>query len=85
MKCQHSLVKADLSGAHFLSARLDNVNLTDANLSGTEFSIDGPQTAKGLTQAQLDQARADPSNPPNLAGVLDAETGLPLVWRGNDK
>ena len=79
------LVKADLSGAHFLSASLDNVNLTDANLSGTEFSIDGPQTAKGLTQAQLDQARADPSDPPNLAGVLDAETGLPLVWRGNDK
>ena len=33
-------------------------------------------------QYQLDAARADPDNPPKLDGVLDAETGKPLVWRG---
>ena len=71
------LMKADLSGAHFLDA-----NLKNANVSGVQFSIGGPQTAKGLTQAQLDQARADPDNPPNLTGVFDAESGEPLVWRG---
>ena len=76
------LVKADLSGAHFLDADLNQANITDANLSGVEFSIGGPQTAKGLTQTQLNQARADPNNPPKLTGVLDAETGEQLVWRG---
>ena len=76
------LVRADLSGAHFLDADLTSANISDANLSGTEFSIGGPQTAKGLTQAQVDQARADANNLPKLTGVLDAETGDHLVWRG---
>ena len=38
--------------------------------------------ATGLTQGQLDEARSDPNNPPFLEGVLDAETGEQLVWRG---
>ena len=76
------LMNADLTGAHFLDANLKDANFTDAIVSGVEFSVGGPQTAKGLTQAQLDQARADPKNPPILTGVLDAETGEPLVWRG---
>ena len=76
------LRRADLSGANFLDAHLNKANLCDANLSGVEFSIGGPQTAKGLTQAQLDEARADPNNPPELTGVHDAESGEPLVWRG---
>ena len=76
------LVRADLSSAHFLDADLNQANIADANLSGVEFSVGGPQTAEGLTQAQLDQARADPNNPPKLTGVLDAETGDQLVWRG---
>ena len=76
------LVKADLSGAHFLDADLNQANITDANLSGVEFSVGGPQTAKGLTQTQLNQARADPNNPPKLTGVLDAKTGEQLAWRG---
>ena len=79
------LMKTDLSGAQFLSASLDNANLTDANLSGVAFSVGGPQMAKGLTQAQLDQAWANPNDTPNLTGVIDAETGLQLVWRGNGK
>ncbi len=39
-------------------------------------------SAKGLTQAQLDEARSDPDNPPNLEGVFDAETSERLVWQG---
>ena len=73
---------ADLSGAEFLDANLTGANLACANLSGVEFSNGGQQTAEGLTQAQLGEARADPDNPPKLHGVLDAKTGKQLVWRG---
>ena len=76
------LMNADLTGAHFLDANLKEANLTGADVSGVEFSVGGSQTAKGLTQVQLDLACADPKNPPILTGVLDAETGEPLVWRG---
>ena len=76
------LAKANLSNAQFLDANLKGADLSGANLSGAEFSIGGPQTAKGLNQAQLDRARSDPNYPPNLAGVLDSETGEVLTWRG---
>ena len=76
------LVMADMSGAHFLGADLTSANIAEANLSGVKFSDGGPQTAQGLTQAQLDDAWADPNNPPELAGVLDAGSGEPLVWPG---
>ena len=66
------LMMADMSGAHFLDADLTSANIAKANLSGAKFSGGGQQTAKGLTQAQLDDARADPDNPPELTGVLDA-------------
>ena len=76
--CSALFIGADLSKAHFLcNSNLDGVSLLYTNLSGTEFS-----EVIGLTQAQIDQARADPNNPPKLDGVLDAETGLPLVWTG---
>ena len=74
---------ANLSGAELWYADLSSANLDGANLSGTKFSTGiGPASATGLTQAQLDKARADPDNPPKLDGVVDAETGEPLVWRG---
>ena len=76
------LDRADLSGASFWDADLNRANFADANLSGAEFSVGGRQAAMGLTQAQLDQARASPDKPPRLNGVLDTETGEPLVWRG---
>ncbi len=52
-------------------------------MSGTKFAVKDYRPARGLTQAQLDQARADPDNPPKLDGVEDAVTGKQLVWRGN--
>ena len=75
-------MNAELTDAHFLDANLKGENLTGAKVSGAKFSVGGPQTAKGLTQVQLDQGWAGPGNPPKLIGVIDAETEEPLVWRG---
>ena len=79
------MMRADLTGAHFFDANLKGANLAGANVSGVEFSNNGNQAAKGLTQAQLNETWADPKNPPKLKGAFDAETGRPLVWRGNLK
>ena len=91
-----SFETADLSNAKFPFAKLDNARFFSANLTGADlkyadltrafFNVRGragtPSPAKGLTQAQLDEARSDPDNPPFLEGVLDAKTGKQLVWRG---
>ena len=79
------LTEADLSGAHFLDACLDGADLSGANLSGTQFSNSGFQPATGLRQAQLDRAWSDADNPPELAGVDDADGGYPLVWIGGTR
>ncbi len=81
------LWSVNLSGAELWSANLSGAILEGANLSGSElFNPDprsrSPMPVIGLTQAQLDEARADPDNPPKLDGVLDANTGKQLVWRG---
>ena len=80
---------AHLSGANLRSARVSGANfagcrLDGADVSGTFFKafLDSDMPAQGLTQQQLDEAKADPSEPPRLEHVLDAVTGLPLVWRG---
>ena len=71
------LDRAILTGANLTGAILTSAHLNAANLTGADFS-----EAKGLTQKQLDQAWADPGNPPQLGGLCDAETGAPLEWRG---
>ena len=82
------LRNADLTDAKLWGADLSGTILRGANLSGADLcGVDAPspryrELAKGLIQAQLDEACADPDNPPRLDGVLDAETGKPLVWRG---
>ena len=82
------LRNADLSEAVFWGANLCGAVLRNAILSGADFCGTGARCSanrtpvRGLTQAQLDEARADTDNPPKLNGVLDAETGEPLVWRG---
>lgn len=73
---------ADLTGAEFLDTDLTGANFTDVKLSGALFSRCGLQPVTGLTQSQLDQASADPDNPPNLLNALDADTGEQLVWHG---
>ena len=82
------LRRADLSNANLRRADLSRTDLQNADLSGTDFrgidanSQEYEDAKRGLTQAQLDSARADPGNPPKLDGVYDAETGEALVWRG---
>ena len=89
------LSSARLQGANLSGVSLTGANLSDANFSkelvlSIDFTAsDGDPSSKkeemlttGLTQAQLDQACADLNTKPKLEGVLDGETGEPLVWRG---
>ena len=73
---------ADLSGARFLRADLENADFTGAVLTGAVFSSNGRNPAVNLTQSQLDNAFADPDNPPQLTGVEDPNTGLQVIWSG---
>ncbi len=84
--CDAWLVKTDLSGSELRNANLSGAKLWGANLSGAKF-VDPdseilPGPVQGLTQSQLDDAVAYPDNLPILCGVLDAETGKQLKWRG---
>lgn len=72
-----NLAAANLKGANLRNAILANANLAFANLTGTDLS-----EAVGVTQAQLAHTCADSDNPPKLHGLCDAETDLPLEWRG---
>lgn len=80
------LAGANLTGANLSNANFAGTNLDGANLTGTDFSKqqldDDASPARGLTQRQLDQADADPANPPILEELLDCETNAPLLWRG---
>ena len=71
------LVNANLAGANLAEASLANAKLFGALLSGAKL-----MKCKGLTQDTLDQARADPANPPKLDSAFDAKIGEPLEWRG---
>ena len=84
---------ADLSGADLGGAYLPDAWLKDTDLSGAYLGPDflpDPSGEPGdldyeyayLTQRQLDEAKADPNNPPKLGGADDYETGKPLIWRG---
>ena len=78
-----NLRNANISGASFSFIKYKNALF--AWTYGREFAFapDGVYVGvRGLTQAQIDEARADPMNPPQIEGVLDANTGEPLVWRG---
>ena len=82
-------VGSDLSGAKLSSANLENSDLWMVNLTGADFGAEeGRQPghhklpARGLTQSQINEACADLKNPPRFTGVIDAETGKQLIWRG---
>ena len=76
------LDNTDLSNATLAGATLAGATLKNANVSGARFFYGGLNPAIDLTQARLDQARADPGNLPDLHDCLDAKTGKPLVWNG---
>ena len=79
---------SNLSGAKLSGAKFQGANLWGVNLSGANLTAEVGQScryrlpAMGLTQSQLDEARADPDNPPKLNGVVDADTGKQLTWNG---
>ena len=60
----------------FKGANLHSVNLSGANLSGYSGEGSTKLPSRNLTQDQLNQACADPENPP----LLDDDSGL--VWNG---
>ena len=72
------LLDANLANAQLIAANLVDAEFTRADLSGADMSgspaneSDSRHPPVGLTQAQLDQACADPDNPPKL----DASSGL---------
>ena len=76
-----NLESVKLTGADLKSVRLIDVNLEDALLIHTNLSGADLKGCEGLTQEQLNEAVADLDNPPKLEGVVDADTGEPLVWR----
>ena len=88
------LLGTNFSRAHLMGIDLSGTDLPGVNLTGTFFanpttddSVDGMLITSdapvlGLTQSQLNGAKAEPNNLPKLKGVLDAETGEQLVWRG---
>lgn len=82
----------DLSEANLGGAALSDARLKDTDLSGAYIGHDYLPNSSGelisfepllLTQDQLDEAKADPNNPPELdSEAYDPRTHKPLVWRG---
>ena len=90
-----TFVHANLRYADFSGADLSLSSLREADLSGASIekavSTDCtlPRTQQDgfvrLTQAQLDEAVADPDEPPSIArGNVDIETGEALIWHGQE-
>ena len=93
---ESTFVRANLRYADFSGADLSRSSLQEADLSGAsiEKAANADRTAPRiqqdgfvhLTQAQLDEAVADPDEPPSIArGNVDIETGEPLVWHGQER
>ena len=87
--CDVNFYLADLEATLLCDANLSGANLystvlTDADLNGMDGGAEHEPTS-GIIQSQLDEARADEDNPPNLDGAVDAETGAQLVWRGKTR
>ena len=72
----------DLEGWDRHSGKFPDANFEGAMMVGTDLSGADLNRCKGLTQEQIDQAVAQDGSPPKLEGVVDANTGEPLVWRG---
>ena len=72
--------------AMFMECEFKNASLQDADLSWAYFHTKESELTVfsrkvGLTQAQLDEGRWDSWRPPDLNGLLDAETLHPLVLK----
>lgn len=82
----YSILPYDLSEADLSRTNWKGAILGQTNLSGAQFNDHfGHYPARGATQAVLDECEADSDNPPNLRGVIDVETGSPVVWKGSPR
>ena len=77
-----NMARVDLPGANLSNANLGHVKLDGANLLNANLTNAKLGACKGLTQGQLNQARAAEGKPPKLDKALDAKIGKPLEWRG---
>ena len=77
-----SLSGAIMTAANLGGTDLSGANLSRADLTEADFSDADLRKCKGLTQEQIDQAVVQNGWPPNLEGVVDTNTGKPLVWSG---
>ena len=77
-----NLCEADLFLAYLDGADFTNTDFSGAIVTGANFSIGGRNPAKGLTQHQVGTMRAERGSEPELTGVVDAESGEPLIWNG---
>lgn len=66
-----NLTQADLTDADLTKAKLPKANLTAAILTNVDLTATKLDTAKGLTQAQLDTAKALRGHGPDLPGGLE--------------
>ena len=87
------LTHTNLSGANITATDFSDASLFYTNLSGVTFGestrttlSDPPVSEKlyvRLTQAQLDEAAAEPGDAPKIHELTtDIETGEPLIWQG---
>ena len=85
--------EVDMSNANLRGTNLSGTCFSLIKHKGALFSREGAKSfgarpdefyvgVRGLTQSQLDQAWASPSNPPQMKGVADPDTGKQLVWHG---
>ena len=81
--CRVRLTGAVLMGAILAGSNLSGADLRDADLSDADLSGSGDLPVTGLTQEQIDRAKANTEARPKLEGVVDAKTGKQLVWRGH--
>ena len=70
---------ADLTNSELYGADLSDARLYGTKLSGADLSLHAQDPVTGLTQIQLNCARADTDDPPKLARVVDSSK-RPLVW-----
>ena len=80
------LTRASLSAVDFAGTDLGMADLSGAHIKAgrrlkPDGQVDDTEVPCVLTQAQLDQAAADPAQPPQIhPGTMDAATGIELVW-----
>ena len=84
---QANLSEVNFSFSMINDSEMRNAALKGADLTFTTFSIDENELVAisskfGLTQAQIDEARWESFGPPELNGLLDAETLQPLELNG---